>query len=108
MRFRGLRLAALLGVAFLINCSNDKTAMVRMQNDTGSTVSLVLTRSGGGTVTVGAPANTLSDYVDLPVGEYTVSNNTPGLSLSGTTFVAVETDNYTLEVANSVVTVKRE
>lgn len=113
MRTAGLRLAVLLGVAFLMSCGDvPDHSNARVQNDNTATIGLVLTRSGGGTVTISAvPGGTMSDYVDIPLGAYTVSSTGPGISVVGTTFTAVGTDNYTLVVsagANAGVTVKRE
>ena len=81
-------------------------------NDNAAAVGLVLTRSGGGAVTISSvPGGTMSSFVDLPLGFYTVTSSGTGIPVSGTTFVAVGTDNYTLLVsagANATVTVKRE
>lgn len=113
MRTAGLRLTSLLGAAFLMSCSSvPNSAEVRVQNDNAAAVGLVLTRSGGGAVTISSvPGGTMSSFVDLPLGFYTVTSSGSGIPVSGTTFVAVGTDNYTLLVsagANATVTVKRE
>ncbi|MES2305738.1 MAG: hypothetical protein V4558_09525 [Gemmatimonadota bacterium] len=106
MRTAGLRLAALLGAAFLMSCGDvPDHANVRVQNDSSSPVSVVLTNTGGGTVSINAVApGTMSEFVDLPLGAWTVGSAT----VTGATFTAVGTDNYTLLVAGGSVTVKRE
>ncbi|MEO5798751.1 MAG: hypothetical protein ABIZ70_03440 [Gemmatimonadales bacterium] len=114
MRTAGIRFAALLGVAFLMGCGSSVPdhANVRVQNNNASTVSLVLTNTAGGSVTISSVApSTLSEYVDLPLGAWTASNAGSGISITGATFTAVGTDNYTLVVsagAAAGVTVKRE
>lgn len=106
MRTAGLRLAALLGAAFLMSCGDvPDHANVRVQNDNGAPVSLVLSNNAGGTMSINAvPSGTITEFVDLPLGAWTVTSAT----VSGATFTAVGTDNYTLVVSGNAVTVKRE
>lgn len=106
MRTAGLRLAALLGAAFLMSCGDvPDHANVRVQNDTSASVSVLLTNSAGGTLSINSVApGTLTEFVDLPLGAWTVTSTT----VTGSSFTAVGTDNYTLLVSAGAVAVKRE
>ncbi|MES2123692.1 MAG: hypothetical protein V4503_03285 [Gemmatimonadota bacterium] len=112
MRTVGLRLAAVLSAFTLMSCAHTDSSEVRVRNESSSAISVVVTNSAGGAVTISSvAAGATSDFVDLPLGSYTVTGSGTGADVTGTTFVAVGTDNYTIvATAGSpvVLTIDRE
>ncbi|MEP6591711.1 MAG: hypothetical protein ABJC19_11060 [Gemmatimonadota bacterium] len=112
MRTVGIRLAALLGALTVMSCAHTGSSEVRVRNESSAAISVVVTNSAGGAVTITSVASgTESDFVDLPLGSYTVTGSGTGVVVTGTTFVAVGTDNYTIVASAGspvLLSVKRE